>query len=83
MATTKKPDEQPKTKAGEEIQAAFDAANKQGFFGVEVDATPNENYTVAGVVAGKPTPETDAEAASKAAEHISKIRRPGDGPGTE
>jgi len=37
-----------------------------GFRGVEVDLTPNENYTVAGVLAGKPTPETDAKAAAKA-----------------
>jgi len=34
----------------------------QGFSGVETDPTPNENYTVAGVVAGKPTPETDQKA---------------------
>jgi hypothetical protein len=36
----------------------------QGFRGgEEVDTTPNENYTVAGVTAGKPTPETDEDAA--------------------
>lgn len=29
----------------------------KGFYGVEVDETPNENYTVAGVLAGLPTPE--------------------------
>jgi hypothetical protein len=38
-----------------------------GFFGVEVDPTPNEHYTVAGVLAGKPTPETDAELAAHVA----------------
>lgn len=32
----------------------------QGFRGIEVDPTPNENYTVAGVTSGAPTPETDA-----------------------
>lgn len=32
-----------------------------GFEGVQADETPNENYTVAGVVAGKPVPETQAE----------------------
>lgn len=32
----------------------------QGFWGEEVDETPNENYTVAGVTSGKPTPETDS-----------------------
>jgi hypothetical protein len=31
----------------------------QGFRGVATDETPNENYTVAGVTSGKPTPETD------------------------
>lgn len=45
---------------------------EQGFRGTEVDPTPNENYTVAGVTSGAPTPETDdaardeAEAAAKA-----------------
>jgi hypothetical protein len=41
-------------------QAKFDIEQKQGFRGIEVDPTPNENYTVAGVTSGKPTPETDA-----------------------
>jgi hypothetical protein len=36
---------------------------EQGFRGVEVDPTPNENYTIAGVTNGAPTPETDAELA--------------------
>ncbi len=31
----------------------------KGYRGVQADETPNENYTVAGVLAGKPTPETD------------------------
>ena len=43
-----------------EIQSTVDKETGQGFRGVEVDPTPNENYTVAGVTAGKPTPETDA-----------------------
>ncbi len=38
----------------------------QGFRGVEIDPTPNENYTVAGVTSGKPTPETDVNAAKEA-----------------
>lgn len=33
----------------------------KGYFGSQVDKTPNANYTVAGVVAGKPTPETDSK----------------------
>ena len=40
-------------------------AQEQGFVGDEVDPTPNENYTVAGVTSGKPTPETDEKAAAK------------------
>lgn len=32
--------------------------SEQGFRGVQVDSTPNEHYTVAGVTAGKPVPET-------------------------
>lgn len=51
-----------------EVQAVFDAETRQGFRGVEVDPTPNENYTLKGVLAGKPTPETDADAAAKAAD---------------
>lgn len=31
------------------LQAAFDKANDQGFFGEVPDETPNEAYTVAGV----------------------------------
>lgn len=33
---------------------------EKGYFGLQVDQTPNENYTVAGVLAGKSTPETEA-----------------------
>lgn len=49
-----------------EVQNTFDEANAQGFFGTETDPTPNENYTVAGVTADKPTPETDEKQAQKA-----------------
>lgn len=51
------------TSAGALVQAKIDKENAQGFRGVEVDPTPNENYTVAGVTKGAPTPETDHEAA--------------------
>lgn len=43
----------------DEVQHAMDKATQQGFLGVETDATPNENYTVAGVTSGAPTPETE------------------------
>jgi hypothetical protein len=40
-----------------EVQAKFDEANAQGYWGSVPDETPNENYTLAGVIANKPTPE--------------------------
>ncbi len=58
-----------------DLQARVDKENAQGFVGVEVDPTPNEHYTVAGVAAGKPTPETDDESARKASEHGQKVNR--------
>lgn len=54
--------------AGEaDVQAKKDAEDARGHIGEGVDPTPNENYTVAGVLAGKPTPETDAD-------HRAKVR---------
>lgn len=54
--------------AGEtEVQANKDAEDAQGFIGTSVDPTPDEHYTVGGVIAGKPTPETDAD-------HKAKVR---------
>lgn len=47
---------------------------KQGFRGMEVDPTPNENYTLAGQNAGLPTPETDSEAAAKAREAAADVQ---------
>jgi len=35
-----------------------DEALEQGYSGTAVDPTPNENYTLQGQLAGKPTPET-------------------------
>lgn len=56
MATEKKTADD----AGQaEVQARFDEANAKGYFGETPDKTPNENYTLAGVTSGKPTPETD------------------------
>ncbi|MGW3491788.1 hypothetical protein [Streptomyces sp. NPDC001054] len=51
----------PKDEAQAEVQAAVDAAEDLGYIGTPVDPTPKDHYTVAGVVAGKPTPETDPE----------------------
>jgi len=66
-----------------EVQAAMDQATEQGYFGTSADPTPDKHYTVAGVLAGKPTPETDAGAAAKARQHQAEVRRQGDGPGVE
>jgi hypothetical protein len=54
--------------AAAQVQKAVDVETEQGFRGIEVDPTPNENYTLAGQNAGAPTPETDEATAKKAAE---------------
>ena len=36
--------------ANPSLQAAFDEANAKGYFGTTPDETPNEAYTVAGVL---------------------------------
>jgi len=50
----------PKDHGEAEVQQNKDAEDAQGFLGHKVDPTPDAHYTVAGVIAGKPTPETDA-----------------------
>ncbi len=49
-----------------QVQQRVDEENARGFRGVEVDPTPNENYTIAGVTSQAPTPETDKAAAEAA-----------------
>jgi hypothetical protein len=44
-----------------EVQKNVDEGDAKGFYGEEVDETPNENYTVDGVTSGKPTPETTSD----------------------
>jgi hypothetical protein len=44
-----------------EVQEKFDAIEEQGYVGTVPDETPNEHYTVAGVLKGLPTPETTKE----------------------
>lgn len=66
MARNPNQTDQPKDEASAAVQADFDAAAEKGYFGVSPDPTPRENYTVAGVVAGKPTPETDEQAKADA-----------------
>lgn len=59
-AADKAPDADKAQDAGQaEVQAKFDEAEAKGYFGHAPDETPNENYTLAGVNSGKPTPETE------------------------
>lgn len=52
-------DVDPSAGGSDQVQARIDEENEHGLRGVKVDPTPNENYTVAGVTSGAPTPETD------------------------
>lgn len=56
-----------------EVQKHVDSLTEKGYDGEPGDPTPNENYTVAGVTSGAPTPETDKEAAAKVREHQEKL----------
>lgn len=49
-----------------QVQAQVDEEAAQGFRGTRTDPTPLDHYTVPGVLAGKPTPETDETAAERA-----------------
>jgi hypothetical protein len=74
--TNQNPDSAQSTDAGqEELQAAFDEANKQGYFGETTDPTPDENYTLIGQGEGLPTPETDEALADEVAAHQREIAR--------
>lgn len=58
-------DEKNEAKVEAAVQEQVDTETEQGFRGVKVDPTPNENYTVAGVTSGAPVPETDDERGSR------------------
>lgn len=55
----KKKDDQATDASATQVQKAVDEAEAKGYIGTTPDETPNENYTVAGVTSGKPTPETE------------------------
>ena len=65
----------PKDEAQIEVQKAVDEAEGKGYIGVPVDPTPKENYTVAGVLAGKPTPETDSDHARQVRQELDDAAR--------
>jgi hypothetical protein len=44
----------------------YRTGQEQGHYGPKVDDTPNEAYSVQGVVSGQPTPETDRATAEAA-----------------
>jgi hypothetical protein len=52
---------------GAELRTGADST-KAGYYGSATDPTSRQNYTVDGVTAGKPTPETDEKAARAARE---------------
>lgn len=65
-STARKSPEKAVSQAKAEVDKAVEKETEQGFRGNEVDPTPNENYTVKGVIDGKPVPETNAEARAAA-----------------
>jgi hypothetical protein len=65
-ASAKAEAENADSAVADQVQNAVDKETEQGFRGVEVDPTPNENYTLAGQNAGLPVPETDEDAAEQA-----------------
>lgn len=65
-ATIAEGDEAAKDLGADEVAEKLQEEQEQGFRGVAVDPTPNENYTVEGVTSGKPTPETDDDARADA-----------------
>jgi len=51
---------------GKQVQEKMDEEQEKGYRGFVPDPTPNENYTVAGVTSGAPTPENNPQAAAEA-----------------
>ena len=64
MAEPKKASKATDDLGADQVQEKTDAAEDKGYYGESPDPTPRENYTVAGVTADAPTPETDADAAA-------------------
>ncbi|MEU0670358.1 hypothetical protein ABZ508_33355 [Streptomyces lavendulocolor] len=65
----------PQDKAQAEVQKVVDEAEDKGYIGVPVDPTPKSHYTVAGVIAGEPTPETDPEHARRVRQELDDADR--------
>lgn len=58
MATKNESDDTAVENTAHAIQVAVDEEHDKGYLGHTVDETPREHYTIAGVIAGKPTPES-------------------------
>ena len=56
-----------------QVQEKVDEETEKGYRGSVPDPTPNENYTLAGQNAGKPTPETDEDAREEARKAITEV----------
>lgn len=67
------PDSTPSPHGGKEVEKGINEAAEQGFFGVRPDPTPLDHYTLPGVLAGKPTPETDEKLAGKARAQVGLV----------
>lgn len=62
-----------------EVQRVADEETEKGYRGLPADPTPNENYTVAGVTSGAPTPETSDAQAKKARAHQDEVQEQAEG----
>ena len=56
----------PAVAGADQVQDKMNAITDKGYQGHTPDPTPDSHYTVAGVLAGLPTPENDAGQAAKA-----------------
>lgn len=66
--TTKKSEDKKVEEAEKQVQEIVDQETEKGFRGIEIDETPNENYTVQGQGAGKDVPEAAADPVAARAE---------------
>lgn len=70
----KRTDDKPAGDGGaSEVQKRTDEQLDRGYRGIEADPTPNENYTVAGVTSGAPTPETDPDYAEDVRKELRNV----------
>jgi hypothetical protein len=81
MAETKRKRDNDDDLGRAEVEEKLDTEQEQGFKGSVPDPTPNENYSVAGVTKGKPTPETDARQFEKARAELREVSGPERGEG--